>query len=121
MVPTLRVRDPNAPLSEQEKAVFGPGARLHPTTRMPLEMGCTDHSVPGGGPPPSDDAQAAGHFGVMLDQLNKLCKQYHAETDYFKKGQLQLDHTVTAERVAKVAVDLADAGIIAKNWTIPQL
>jgi hypothetical protein len=86
-VATMRVRDPNAPLSEPEKAVFGVDARLHPITGMPLEKGCTDHAR-GDGLPPSDNAQAAGHFGVMINQLNKLCAQYRAETDYFQERSI---------------------------------
>jgi hypothetical protein len=47
-IPTLRVRDPNEPLSGPEKAVFGESARRHEITGYPIEQGMTDHS-PGGG------------------------------------------------------------------------
>lgn len=128
-IPTLRVRDPNEPLSGPEKAVFGELARRHEITGYPIEQGMTDHS-PGGGRPgvfdgkaPSDDAQAIRHFGIMIDALHHLCAEHKRETDPLKKNRHRIDHELTADHVATVAQKLIDAGIVNKSALamIPQL
>jgi hypothetical protein len=129
----LRCRDPKAPLSQQEKAVFGSDARQHPVTGYPLEAGCTDHVLTkeaaaalygaASGQPPSDDKQAAAHFMLMIGDLQKVVAEHNAESDPVKKAQHAADHEVTAMHVASVAEQLIDQGVLNKTalTIIPQL
>jgi hypothetical protein len=108
-VGTVRMRHGAHPLSNQERAVFGENAPLHPITGRPLERAR-------GSPP--DDAQARGHLRIMLDELRALYRQCCAETDAGEKRERVADYQATAKHVADVAGKL---GIALNGWEIPQL
>jgi hypothetical protein len=111
--PTKVMREPNAPLSRDEAAVFGVDAKLHPITKMPLEQGV--------GHLPADQ-QAVGHFLTMCGQLGATCERYKVAGDV-ERGHIRREHEANALNVASIGEQLIEAGIVNKNALsmIPQL
>lgn len=111
--PTKVMREPNAPLSRVEAAVFGADAKLHPITKMPLEQGI-------GCLPP--DKQAAGHFALMCGQLAAMCERYKVAGDV-ERGHIRATHEANAVNVASIGEQLIEAKILNRGALsfIPQL
>jgi hypothetical protein len=112
--PALQPRGEGEPLSRVEAAVFGPDAKLHGITNTVLEQG--SGALP-------DDAQARGHFSLMVSQLQRMVDAHKVEGDPLIKERIRAEHEAYADRIVGITEKLIEAKIVGRTAlaAIPQL